>query len=118
MKDLLVFAITAVFLYIHKNIKPAVAQKEREFCVESTFQNGMGTEITNCSNRTVWITILSNPSRYLTSYTKLYFVPGMYHLDRYLQIDDVKNFSIRKDLLFCAQQTQVMYHYQLATRYL
>ena len=42
-------------------------------------------------------TILSNPSRYFTSYTKLYFVPGMYHLDRYLQTGDVKNFSIIGD---------------------
>ena len=97
MKDLLIFAITAVLLCIHMNIKPVVAQKEREFCVEPTFQNGTGTEIINCSNRTVWTTILYNPSRYFTSYTKLYFVPGMYHLDRHLQINNVKKFSIIGD---------------------
>ena len=45
MKDLLVFAITAVLLCIHKNIKPVVTQKEREFCVEPTFQNDTGIEL-------------------------------------------------------------------------
>ena len=97
MKDLLVFTIIAVLLCTHKSIKPVVAQKERELCVEPTHQNGTGTEITSCSNYITWTFILSNPSRYLTSYTKLYFVPGMYRLDRHLQINNVKNFSIIGD---------------------
>ena len=94
MKDLLVFAITAVLLCTHKSIRPAVAQRGREVCVEPTYQNGTGTEITNCSNHTTWTSILFSPLRYFTSYTKLYFVPGIYHLDRHLQINGVKKISI------------------------
>ena len=97
MKDLLVFIIIAVLLCIHKSIKPVVSQKGREFCVQPTHQYDMGTEIINCSNHTTWTSILSNPSSYLTSLMKLYFVPGEYHLDRHLQINDVKNFSIIGD---------------------
>ena len=92
MKDLLVFIV--ILFSTHKSIRPIVAQKEREYCVEPTYQNVTGTEITNCSNYIIWTDILSNHLSYFTSYTKLVFVPGMYQLDQHLEINGVENFSI------------------------
>ena len=94
MKDLLIFIIIVILFSTQKSIRLVVAQREREYCVELTCQNVTGTEITNCSNHITWTDILSNHSSYFTSYTKLYFVPGMYQLDQHLEINGVENFSI------------------------
>ena len=94
MKDLLVFIIIVILFSTHKSIRLVVAQKEREYCVKPTYQNATGTEITNCSNNVIWTDILSNHLSYFTSYTKLYFIPGIYQLDQHLEINDVENFSI------------------------
>jgi len=80
--------------------KSVLAQEEKVYCVKPTYYNVSGTETTNCSIHTKWASILFNASRYFTSYTKLYFLPGIYDLNRHLQINNITNFSIIGDEVF------------------
>ena len=94
MNRLLIFV---VILFTVKSL--VTAQKERVYCVSSTYQNvnATGTKVIDCSNFINWTSILLNTSRYFVSNTKLYFLPGTYELDEHLQITNIKNFSITGD---------------------
>ena len=100
MNRLLVFII---LLATYNNIKLFVtAQNERVYCVvSSTYWNDQlnvtGTEGIHCSNIISWTSVLLNTSRYFISDTKVYFLPGNYELDKHLQINTIKNFSITGD---------------------
>ena len=89
-----------VFTIIWFTIKLSVTvQKERVYCVLSTYQNVnvTGTKVIDCSSFISWTSILLNTSRYFVSNTKLYFLPGTYELDEHLQLTNIINFSITGD---------------------
>ena len=86
-----VILLLMVFLLMELDIKQVCGAKQKVFCVGTK-----GSKPKYCQNgRWVsWSAVSGNDKKYFNSYTKLFFSPVVYNLDKLLLLQDVENLTL------------------------